>query len=124
MVRSSCLTKLKKPTRSRDIADFTVPSNRKALMYTPTQQASKQIKDAFTYHSPQGNQAARYGLLREKAREFAELIAENSPASREQSLALTHLQEAVMFANAAIAVNEVWEGPVMTSPMRFEIDQE
>lgn len=93
-------------------------------MYTPTQQASKQIKDAFTYHSPQGNQAARYGLLREKAREFAELIAENSPASREQSLALTHLQEAVMFANAAIAVNEVWDGRVMTSPMRFEIDQD
>jgi hypothetical protein len=29
-----------------------------------------------------------------------------TPVSREQSLALTHLEEVVMFANAAIARNE------------------
>lgn len=93
-------------------------------MYVPTQQALTQIAGAFVYHPPEGNQAARYGLLRQKAREFAELITCNSPASREQSLALSHLQEAVMFANAAIACNEVWDGPLMTSPMRFELAPE
>lgn len=93
-------------------------------MYEPTQQARQQIAAAFSYHSPQGNQAARYGLLRQKAKEFADLITCNSPASREQSLALTHLQEAVMFTNAAIACNEVWDGPLMTFPMQFELAPE
>lgn len=65
-----------------------------------------QIEKAFTYHAPKGDQPARYEQLRNKAKEFALLIAELTPASREQSLALTELEKSVMFANAAIARNE------------------
>ena len=36
---------------------------------------------------------------------LATWIVENTPATREQSLALTSLQEAAMWCNAAIAVN-------------------
>lgn len=60
----------------------------------------------FTHHAPFGNQATRYGQLREKAKELAELIQAVTPASREQSVALTKVQEASMWANAAIAINE------------------
>lgn len=60
----------------------------------------------FSYHPPKGDQVGRYGEIRDKAREFAHLIAVVTPASREQSLALTNLEQAVMFANAAIARNE------------------
>lgn len=64
------------------------------------------LKTRFTYHSPGGNQAERYGWLRKEAHQLAILINEQAPDSREKSLAITHLEEAVMWANAAIARNE------------------
>jgi len=65
------------------------------------------IEHRFTYHPPKGDQAERYGEIRSGAKEFATMIAELTPASREQSLAITHLEQAVMWANAAIARNEI-----------------
>ncbi len=60
----------------------------------------------FSYHPPQGDQAQRYEKLRSMAKAFAEEIKDLTPISREQSLALTNLQQTVMWANAAIAINE------------------
>ncbi len=60
----------------------------------------------FTYHAPKGDQGERYIKLREKAKEFAEAVVDLTPASREQSLAVTAIQQASMWANAAIAINE------------------
>ena len=60
----------------------------------------------FTYHAPKGTQQARYQDLRAKAKELADLIQIHTPPSRESSLALTNLQQAVMWANASIAINE------------------
>lgn len=64
------------------------------------------LANRFTYHPPRGTQPARYEKLRAKALEFAKLIVETCPSSAERSTALTHLDSAVMFANAAIARNE------------------
>ncbi|HET9942139.1 MAG TPA: hypothetical protein VFR05_02290 [Terriglobia bacterium] len=64
------------------------------------------LDNIFTYHAPHGNQAERYVEIREKAKELAKLIQEKTPESREQSVALTNVQQAVMWANAAIAINE------------------
>lgn len=64
------------------------------------------LENRFSYHPPKGDQFARYGELRAKARELAVMINELSPESREKSLAITHLEDAVMWANAAIARNE------------------
>ena len=66
---------------------------------------AKDIANRFTYHKPDGSQPERYVALREKAKELAELIVQSSYESREQSLALTKLQESVMWANAGIACN-------------------
>ena len=41
-----------------------------------------------------------------KAKEFAELLLKLTPTSGEKMLAFRHLQQAVMYANAAIAINE------------------
>ena len=60
----------------------------------------------FTYHAPKGDQQECYVALRAKAKELAELIVASTPASREQSIALTELETAVFWANAAIARNE------------------
>lgn len=60
----------------------------------------------FTYHAPHGDQLERYTLIREQFLELALAVKRNTPASREQSLAFTALEEACMFANAAIARRE------------------
>lgn len=60
----------------------------------------------FTYHPPKGDQVERYEVIRNAALEFARVIVANTPYSREQSLSLTHIEEASMMANAAIARNE------------------
>ena len=66
----------------------------------------EQINNSFTYHRPWGTQPARYEAIRAKAKEFAEFLVANTPYSREQSVAITHLEESVMWANKAIACNE------------------
>jgi hypothetical protein len=64
------------------------------------------VQNTFTYHAPKGDQPARYEAIRAQARELATLIKASTPASREQAVALTNLQQAIMWANAAIAINE------------------
>lgn len=64
------------------------------------------IVNRFTHHPPAENQLPRYQTLRDHGRVLAEAIAQYTPTSREQALALTHLEQAVMWANAAIARNE------------------
>jgi hypothetical protein len=64
------------------------------------------IEKRFTYHAPKPGQPEKYVLLRDKGKELAYLIGELCPASREKSLALTKLEEAIMWANASIARNE------------------
>ncbi len=67
---------------------------------------SGQIEKTFTYHSPKEDQPERYVMLRDKAKDLAYDIVKNTPPSREQSLAITHLEESIFYANAAIARNE------------------
>lgn len=64
-----------------------------------------------TYHPPFGDQAQRYEQIRAQARHFAEMVVELTPVSRNQSLALTAIEEAVFHANAAIARNETPPAP-------------
>ena len=64
------------------------------------------VQNTFTYHAPFGDQPARYQAIRSVAKDLATLIQTATPVSREQSVALTNLQQAVMWANAAIAINE------------------
>lgn len=60
----------------------------------------------FEHHEPIGDQVSRYNVLRGKAKEFATLIDMCCPESREKSLAMTKLEECVMWANKSIATNE------------------
>jgi hypothetical protein len=66
----------------------------------------ERIENDFTYHAPKEGQPERYQQIREKAKELALLIVDLTPTSREQSIALTELETATFFANAAIARNE------------------
>ena len=66
----------------------------------------ERIERDYTYHPPKEDQQERYLLIRGTAKKLALLIVDLTPESREQSVALTHLDKVVMFANAAIARNE------------------
>lgn len=59
--------------------------------------------NVFTYHKPKEGQAVTYELLRIEAKHLALLMRENCPPSRELALARTNLEQAVFWANAAIA---------------------
>ena len=64
-----------------------------------------QTKKNFTYHAPDEAKFKIYQAIREQGRAMAELILAEAPQGREQSLALTKVEEAVMWANAAISRN-------------------
>lgn len=64
------------------------------------------IDNWFTYHAPKGDQQQRYVAIRDKAKEFAELIMASTPASADQTAALRKLRETVMAVNLTIACNE------------------
>jgi hypothetical protein len=61
------------------------------------------LANRFTYHAPKNGQAETYQQIRDAAHELAKLVNEVAPDSREKSLSVTHLEDAVMWANAAIA---------------------
>lgn len=67
---------------------------------------SKELSLRFTYHKPTGTQPERYIEIRAQAHNFGSLIDEMCPDSREKLLAITALEECVMWANAAIARRE------------------
>lgn len=66
----------------------------------------EQISHNFAHHPPKGDQPERYASLRRHGSDLAEEILRRVPDSRERSLALTRVEEAVMWANAGIARNE------------------
>lgn len=76
------------------------------VKYTPSPDKKAQVEKAFTYHAPKEDQVERYAAICDLAKDVANLIIECTPISREQSVALTTLEEVVMWANAAIARNE------------------
>ena len=60
----------------------------------------------FVYHPPKEDQAERYTHIRDLGGRLAKVLMANCPRSRELSLALTNLEQAIMWANASIARNE------------------
>lgn len=63
----------------------------------------EELEIRFTYHPPKGDQPIIYQQIRAAGFQFAREIAQLTPESREQSLAITALEEAVFWANAAVA---------------------
>lgn len=69
--------------------------------------SSEEAEKRFGYHPPRDNEAVvSHETIREAARRFAIIVGAVVPQSREQSLALTAIEEAMMWANAGIARNQ------------------
>lgn len=76
------------------------------MEYTVEEKTLSRLANDYTYHPPKPDQIPRYEEIRDTGYRFAFLIARLTPPSREQSVALTLLEQVVMEANAAIARNE------------------
>lgn len=74
--------------------------------YPMSAETDKELARRFKYHAPKPDQLPRYTELRAAGRQLADLIVTSTPPGREQSLALTKLEEALMHANSAIARGE------------------
>jgi hypothetical protein len=64
------------------------------------------IMNAFTYHPPTKSQVIRYKQLRDAGLELALTINEQCPECADKTLAVRKVREAIMYANASIAINE------------------
>jgi len=71
---------------------------------TKPQTLSEKLPEIFTYHSPTGDQPKKYAMIREEALKLAQLIVAETPPSADQTAAIRLLREAIMTANAAIAL--------------------
>lgn len=64
------------------------------------------MPNPFAHTIPSSEANLRIGKLRRAFSELADLIRENSPACREQSVAMTHLETAAMWATKGVAHND------------------
>jgi hypothetical protein len=68
---------------------------------------SLRLRHDFTNHPPSGPEVvARFEGCRDAALAMGDALIDLCPQGRELSLALTHLEQALMFARAAIARNQ------------------
>ena len=65
-----------------------------------------ELLNIFTYHPVKDGQAEKYEDLRNRGFDLAREIVRLCPPSRERSVAITKLQEVIMFSNASIAIHE------------------
>lgn len=64
------------------------------------------LGDLFAYHPPKNPEVARlHERIRDQFNYTAQLMNAWLPASREKSIALTKIQEAMWAANAAVAIH-------------------
>lgn len=66
-------------------------------------QINTDIENRFTYHQPKAEDVKKFPMIRDMAKDLAYIIDELVPNGREKSLAMTKLEEVVMWANAGIA---------------------
>ena len=62
------------------------------------------LASRFMHHAPPDQETVvKYETMRRRCLLLAEHIVESCPDSRERSLAITHLEEVMFWANAAVA---------------------
>lgn len=64
---------------------------------------SEDIVRRFSHHAPDKGKVVRHEHIRETFKELAHHLNLELPDGREKSLVMTHLEEALMWSNAAIA---------------------
>lgn len=71
---------------------------------TPVAAIEAALADVFSYHAPGPEDPAKYEAVRAAARELARVILVHCPPSADRTFAIRQVREAVMTANASIAL--------------------
>lgn len=66
-------------------------------------QVAADLKHRFGFHPARGSRGAEHEEIRDACLQAAYVIAGKCPPGREQSLAFTKLEEAMMWGNAGLA---------------------
>lgn len=64
----------------------------------------EKLEELFTYHKPEGDQQERYQRLRTAGKILANEILKSCPPCADRSAAIRKVREALMTANASIAL--------------------
>lgn len=70
----------------------------------PTPYDIESLESMFTAHRPDPDDLEKHNRIRNAARVLAQTILEVTPRCADQSAAIRHVREAVMTANAAVAL--------------------
>ena len=70
------------------------------------------MSETFEYHKFDDDQLELSQMIKDSAEELEANIALYCVPSREKSLAITRLEECVMWANKSIALCGVWDPPI------------
>ncbi len=63
------------------------------------------LAELFRYHPPTDETLPKFAAINQAAKNFAEIVLQNCPASADRSAAIRLIRDARMTANAAIALN-------------------
>lgn len=79
-------------------------------------EAARALHHRFAYHPPVTDQTKhQHETVRAKCEDLAQHFLATLPPGREQALVLTHIEEAMFWANASIARNQPEIRPVGTT---------
>lgn len=82
-------------------------------MHPANKITEENLDDVFSYHNDE-RRVPHYNAVREAAKELARAILRNSPDCADRSTALRSVRNAVMEANAAIALAPEYPWPGLT----------
>lgn len=101
-------TKFKEATMADHSAEQQANTNAITTSYKGHARAIRQVDldTMFTYHSPKGDQQARYMAIRVCGKMLAEMIIDCCPPSADTTAAIRLLRESIMTANQSIACGE------------------
>jgi hypothetical protein len=63
----------------------------------------RRLENDFRYHAPKEGQPAMYEAIRDAGHKMAKLLVATCPEGRELATALTNIEQAVFWGNAAVA---------------------
>jgi hypothetical protein len=89
---------------TQGLPDYERPKMQTETVETERPRLDLDLDHVFSYHAPTPFQQTQYEVIRAAAKTLAAVIEANTPRCADRQAAIRHVREAVMTANAAIAL--------------------
>lgn len=73
--------------------------------YVGGEPLARLVDTIFSYHAPFADQLPKFQAIRQAAKNFAQVVIDNTPNCADRTTALRLVREAVMWANASIVLD-------------------